>query len=119
MSKKLRGSMSVYKETKEHKDFVMWEMFILSVLIGLGFQSWGVWLFALFILCGSMGTKIGLIIGWVVTIVWVIFIALISFVFSNSPEFSLVAGILAGITSWYVHDCGNLYWRDFSDAEWW
>lgn len=119
MSKKLRGSMSVYQETKKNKDFVAFEMLIFSVVIGLGFQSWGIWLISLLVLMGCLGTKVGLIIGWVVTIFWVIFITAISFSFSNSLEFSLVAGIVAGIISWYTHDCGNLYWRDFSEADWW
>ena len=119
MSKRLRGSMSVYKETKEHKNFVSYEMMIFSVVIGYAFQSWAVWLFASIALAGCMGTKLGLIIGWVVTIVWALLVTIFLYAVSASLEFSLVFGFVAGVISWYAHSCGNLWWRDFTEAEWW
>jgi len=119
MSKKLRGSFSVYKETNEHKDFVQMEMLIISIIIGLIAQSWFVWLISWFILAGSLGTKVGMIIGWIVTILWTIFSTALLFYISQNIEFSLVFGFLLGIVSWYMHNCGNIYWRDFVEAEWW
>jgi hypothetical protein len=119
VSKRLRGSMSVYKETKKNKDFVTFEMLFLSIAVGYGFQSWGVWLVALFILFGSLGTKLGLIIGWIFTIIWTLIVGFIVYVGWQSIEITIVFSVLACGISWYVHDCGNLYWRDFSEAEWW
>ncbi|MGV1100080.1 hypothetical protein ACUUL3_11825 [Thiovibrio sp. JS02] len=119
MTKKLRGSFSVYKETKKNSSFVQTEMLIISIVIGLITSSWFVWLISWFLLAGSMGTKIGLIIGWIVTIIWAVLTTVLLFAFSQNLEFSLVFGFIFGCVSWYKHDCGNLYWRDFAEAEWW
>lgn len=119
MSKKLRGSLSVYKETKTYKDFVWWEMFIIASLIGYFFKSWFVWLIALFISMGSLGTKLGLLIGWIVTVIWTALVMLYLHSIWHDYEITLVFGFLAGTLSWYAHDCGNLYYRDFIQAEWW
>jgi len=119
MSKRLRGSMSVYKETKDNKDFVAFEMFALSIGIGYFFQSWIIWLIATLILFGSLGTKVGLIIGWLFTITWTAVVGFITYESSQSIEMTFVFSVIACGTSWYKHDCGNLYWRDFTEAEWW
>ena len=44
MSKRFRGSYSVYKETVANKDIVSTEMFIISAVIGYLASSWAVWL---------------------------------------------------------------------------
>ncbi len=119
MSKRLRGSFSVYKETNKYKNFVQVEMLIISIIIGYSASSWFVWLISCFLLVGALGTKIEMIIGWVVTILLAILSTLLLFEGSQNLEFSLVFGFLLGGVSWYIHDCGNIYWRDFVEAEWW
>lgn len=119
MSKRLRGSMSVYQETKQFKGFVSCEMFIISTIIGYAFQSWTVWFIAFFVLLGSMGTALGLIVGWFVTIFWTSLVALFLHSASSSLEVTLIFSFLAGGLSWYAHSCGNLWWRDFAQADWW
>ena len=119
MSKRLRGSYSVYKETVANKGIVSTEMFIISAVIGYLTSSWAVWLIAALVLFGVMGTKIGLLIGWVITAIWTIFIGLVVYIISKNIELTLVASFVTGGVSWYIHDCGNLYWRDFTEAEWW
>jgi len=57
MSKKLRGSYSVYKETVANKGIVSTEMFIISAVIGYLASSWAVWLIAALVLFGVMGTN--------------------------------------------------------------
>jgi len=119
MSKRLRGSYSVYKETVANKNFVATEMFVISAGIGYLASSWVIWLLSLLLLFGSLGTKLGLIIGWIITIIWSLFIGGVFYLSTENIELSLVSAFIAGGISWYTHSCGNLYWRDFTEAEWW
>jgi hypothetical protein len=117
--KKLRGSYSVYKETSANKDLVSTEMAIISALVGYFFSSWSIWLISMLLLFSTLGTKVGLVIGMVITILWTNVVIVTLYSLTEKLEFSLVMGVVAFIVSWYSHDCGNLYWRDLHDAERW
>lgn len=118
VARKLRGSFIVGRESRKHKDFVAAEMLLISVLLGWIFKSWVVWFVAFLLLSASLGTIVGKIIGVVISVAW----GGVAYIFASAFDLGAGAPIVIAICcfgiSWYAHNCGNIYWKDFGKADW-